>query len=391
VFNLAYDNFLGRLGVARIYEGTLNEKQEVFVKDSSDGKFKGRINKLFTFEGLKRKEVKSAKAGDIVMIAGLPDIFIGQTILQEEGGLTLPVIAIDEPTISFYMFVNDSPFAGRVGKYVTSRQIRERLEKELEVNVGLKVDFEENARMKVYGRGELHLAILIENMRREGFELAVSQPEVIYKEEDGVKLEPYEEASVLVPEEYSGVVIEKLGKRRGVMTSIEPEHGEVRLNFEVPTRGLLGYRNELVVDTRGKGVLTSIFTHFGPFAGEVQKTELGSMVSMATGKALGFSLDNLQDRGVLYIEPNIDVYEGMVIGNTAKGEDMYVNPTKGKQLSNMRSSGADEAIKLSPPMDLTLEKALGFMRADEYLEVTPEAVRLRKQHLTKLERSRNKS
>ncbi|MFC1721236.1 translational GTPase TypA [Patescibacteria group bacterium] len=388
VFNLAYDNFLGRMGVVRIYEGTIKDKQEINVKDAEGKEFKGKITKLFNFEGLNRKEVSDASAGDIVMIAGLPEIFIGQTLLDDENGETLPAIAVDEPTISLFMFVNDSPFAGRVGKFVTGRQIRERLEKELEVNVGLRVDFADGARMKVYGRGELHLAVLIENMRREGFELAVSQPEVVFKEEDGKKLEPYEEVSILVPEEFSGAVIEKLGKRRGIMTNMGQEHGEVRLTFEVPTRGLLGYRNEFIIDTRGEGILTAIFSHFGPHAGEIQKTELGSMVSMATGKVLGFSLANLQDRGVLYIAPNVDVYEGMVIGNTSKGEDMMVNPTKGKQLTNMRAAGSDENIKLAPPLDLTLEKALGFMREDEYLEVTPDAVRLRKQYLTETERKK---
>ncbi len=386
VFNLAHDNFLGRMGVARIYEGTIKEKQDIFLKDATGNEFKGKVAKLFTFEGMTKKEVKEASAGDIVMIAGIPEIFIGHTLLQVAGGEALPAIAVDEPTISFFMFVNSSPFAGRVGKYVTGRQIRERLEKELEVNVGLRVDFLEGARMKVYGRGELHLAVLIENMRREGFELSVSQPEVIFKEKDGKKLEPYEDVSILVPDEFSGAVIEKLGKRRGVMTGMVQEHGEVRITLEVPTRGLLGYRNEMIIDTKGEGIMTSIFSHFGPYAGEIQKTELGSMVSMANGKALGFSLANLQERGVLYIAPTTEVYEGMVVGNTSKGEDMMVNPTKGKQLTNMRASGTDENIKLAPPLELTLEKAMGYMGADEYLEVTPSDIRLRKQYLTETDR-----
>ena len=352
VFNLAYDNFLGRMGVCRIYEGSIKNKQEIIVKDADGKEFKGKIAKLFTFEGLDRIETKEASAGDIVMISGIPEIFIGQTLLDSAEGETLPAIDVDEPTISLFMFVNDSPFAGRIGKFVTGRQIRERLEKELEVNVGLKVDFGDGARMKVYGRGELHLAVLLENMRREGFELAVSQPEVIFKEVNSKKCEPFEEVSVLVPEKFSGAVIEKLGKRRGVMTSMGTEHGEVRIMFEVPTRGLLGYRNEFIIDTKGEGILTAVFSHFGPHAGEIVKTELGSMVSMAGGKALGFSLANLQERGVLYIAPNVEVYEGMVIGNTSKGEDMEVNPTKGKQLTNMRASGSDENIKLAPPLEL---------------------------------------
>lgn len=390
VFNLAYDSFLGRMGVCRIYEGTIKDKQQLTVKDSDGKVFTGKITKLFTFEGLNRRGVSEAGAGDIVMIAGLPDIFIGQTLMENDEGETLPAIAVDEPTISLFMFVNDSPFAGRVGKFLTGRQIRERLEKELEINVGLKVDFGDGSRMKVFGRGELHLAVLIENMRREGFELAVSQPEVIFKEVDGKKHEPYEEVSVLVPEQFSGTVIEKLGKRRGVMMNMGTEHGEVKIIFEVPTRGLLGYRNEFIIDTKGEGILTSIFSHFGPYAGDVKKTELGSMISMMTGKALGFALMNLQERGVLYIEPNTEVYEGMVIGNTSKGEDMIVNPTKGKQLTNMRASGSDEATRVTKPLDLTLEKALGLMRDSEYLEVTPDSIRLRKQYLTENERNKNK-
>jgi len=390
VFNLAYDNFLGRMGICRIYEGSLKEKETLHVKDSEGKVFTGRIVKLFTFEGLNRIETQEASAGDIVMVSGIPDIFIGQTLLDDPSIEALPAIDVDEPTISLFMFVNDSPFAGRVGKFLTGRQIQDRLRKELEVNVGLKVDFDNAARIKVSGRGELHLAVLLENMRREGFELAVSQPEVILKEIDGKKHEPFEEVSVLVPEEFSGSVIEKLGKRRGVMMSMGTEHGEVRITFEVPTRGLLGYRNEFIIDTKGEGILTSIFSHFGPYAGNIVKTEFGSMVSMTPGKVLAFSLANLQERGTLYIAPNIEVYEGMVIGNTSKGEDMMVNPTKGKQLTNMRAAGTDEATRVSPPLDLTLEKALGFMRGDEYLEVTPEDIRLRKQYLTENERNKHK-
>src|SRR3989338_1374365 len=336
--------------------------------------FSGKISRLFTFEGMARKVVESAGAGDIVMIAGLPDIFIGQTILNISEGNPMPAIAIDEPTISLNMFINDSPFAGRIGKFLTSRQIRERLERELEVNVGLRVDFDNEARFKVYGRGELHLAILIENMRREEFELAVSQPEVIIKEINGEKCEPFEEVTVLVPDESTGVVIDKLGRRRGIMSHMESKHNHTKMTFRVPTRGLLGYRNEFIIDTKGEGILTTIFAEFAPMVGAVERTEFGSMTSMATGKALAFSLGNLQDRGVLYISPGTEVYEGMVIGYTSKGDEMVANPTKGKQLTNMRASGTDEMIKIIPPLDLTLERALGMMREDEYLEVTPKDV-----------------
>lgn len=389
VFNLAYDNFLGRMGIARIYEGTIKKGENIFLKDS-EKTITGKIAKLFSFNGLQRVEVDEAVAGDIVMIAGLPDIFIGQTILRTDTDNLLPPISVDEPTISMNMFVNDSPFSGKVGKYLTSRQILDRLEKELEINVGLKIDTSAGSKFKVFGRGELHIAVLIENMRREGFELAVSQPEVIIKEVDGKKFEPFEEVTILVPEAFSGSVIEKFGKRKGIMNDMMVENGQTRMVFSVPTRGLLGYRNEFIIDTKGEGILTSIFEDFKPYAGVITKTEVGSMISMATGKALGFSLANLQERGTLYVSAGTEVYEGMVIGNTVKGADMEVNPTKGKQLTNMRASGTDENIKMTPPLDLTLELAMGLMREDEYLEVTPDAIRLRKQHLKDSDRSKNK-
>ncbi len=389
VFNLAYDDFLGRMGVCRIYSGVLTDKSKVFIQDAEGKKYTGKLSKLYTFEGTQKKEVNEATAGDIVILSGIPEIYIGETISNTEDEEPLPAITIDKPTLSLHMFVNDSPFAGQSGKFLTSRQIRDRLEKELEINVGLDVELD-SMPYKVSGRGELHLAILIENMRREGFEIAVSQPEVIIEEREGKKYEPFEEASIFVPEEYSGAIIEKLGKRRGIMSDMKAENGQVSMKFDIPTRGLLGYRNEFIVDTKGEGIFTSIFTEFRPYAGDIVKTELGSMISMARGKALTFSLTNLQTRGVLYIGPTVEVYEGMVVGNTAKGEDMMVNPTKGKQLTNMRASGTDETIKLTPPFDLTLEKALGLMRADEFLEVTPDSVRLRKQYLTENERKRNK-
>ncbi len=391
IFNLGYDNFLGRMGIARIYEGKIKAGQNLFVKDGEEKTFAGKIVKLFTFEGLERKEVAEAQAGDIIMIAGIPDIFIGQTLVEDETSEALAPITVDEPTISVNMFVNDSPFSGRVGKFLTTRQIRERLEKELEINVGLKVDFSNDAKYKVFGRGELHLAVLIENMRREGFELAISSPEAIIKEVDGQKMEPFEEVSIFVPEEFSGTVIEKLGKRKGTMLNMETdEHNQVRMTFEVPTRGLLGYRNEFIVDTKGEGILTSLFAGFKNYAGEIIKTDLGSMISMASGKALAFALANLQERGTLYIEPGDEVYEGQVVGNTSKGEDMMVNPTKGKQLTNMRASGSDGTVKLTPAMKLDLEKAMGIMRDDEFVEITPEAVRLRKEFLKESERKKSK-
>ncbi|MEK7461569.1 MAG: translational GTPase TypA [Patescibacteria group bacterium] len=391
-FNLAYDNFLGRLAIARIYEGILKTGQKVFVKKSNGETYSGKISKLYTFEGLKRKEVDEVVAGDICMLAGLPQIYIGDTITANRDAPILPTISVDEPTVSLNIVVNDSPFAGRVGKFVTSRQIRERLERELEVNVGLKVKFPDANQtfdgMTIYGRGELHLAILLENMRREGFELQVSQPHVLEKLENGQKLEPFEEVVVDVSEQMSGAVISKLTERRATLLDMKTVNNQTRITFEAPTRGLLGYRNQFVIDTKGLGILSSRFTAFKPCTGKIKNDKGGSMISMEGGKALAFSLNNLQDRGILYIEPADEVYEGQVIGNTSKGEDLYVNPTKGKQLTNMRASGSDEGIFLTPAYKLDIERAMEIMRDDEYIEITPTAVRLRKIYLTQTERSK---
>jgi len=389
-FNLGYDNFLGRLAIARIYSGVLKNDANVFIKNQSGETRNGKITKLFTFEGLGRKEAEEAGAGDIVLIAGLPNIYIGETITDNKNTEPLPAISIDEATISLNFLVNNSPFAGREGKFVTSRQLREYLERELEVNVGLKIDFSSNESFHIFGRGELHIAILLENMRRAGYEIQVSQPQVIIKEFKGEKTEPFEEVFVDIPQEYQGVVIERLGSRGFTLKNITVRDDVVRLLFEGPTRGLLGYRNQFVIDTKGEGILSSHVLGFRKYAGEIKKRTTGSMISMANGKALGFSLWNLQERGTLYIGPGIEVYSGMVIGNTSKGEEMLVNPIKGKQLSNMRSSGSDEAINLVPPLVLTIERGLEVMAEDEYLEITPKSVRLRKQFLDGVERNRAK-
>jgi GTP-binding protein len=389
-FNLAYDNFVGRMGVARIYEGTVKVGQNVYVKKPTGEMRTGKITKLFTFAGLSRVETPSASSGDIVMFAGIADIFIGETVTDGESAEPLPGIAIDEPTITLDFLVNNSPFAGREGKYVTGRQIRDRLEKELEINVGLRVSFDEGDTYKVSGRGELHIAILIENMRREGYELQVSQPHVIVREENGVKVEPFEEVVVDTPSEYQGAIIERLGQRGFVMQNMLVHEASVRLIFEGPTRGLLGYRNQFVIDTKGEGILASRVIGFRHFSGEIVKRATGSMISMATGKALGYSLWNLQERGVLYINPAVEVYEGQVIGNTSKGEEMMVNPTKNKNLTNVRASASDDAIVLTPPFELTIERGLEIMSDDEYLEVTPTCVRLRKQYLTETDRAKAK-
>ncbi len=396
VFNLGYDNFLGRMAVARIYSGSILSGNQIFIK-GENGTRKGRITKLFTFEGITRREVETASSGDIVLLAGIPDIYIGETLCGDENLGPLPHIAIDEPTLSLNFLVNDSPFAGREGKFVTSRQIKERLKKELEINVGLKVDFSpfqsENKMgpsfFKVYGRGELHIAILLENMRREGFEMQVSQPEVIIKEKNGIKTEPYEELIIDVPIESSGIVIEKIGKRRGIMKNMVEKQGIARIIFDIPTRGLLGYRGEFIIDTKGEGIMFSRVTSFREYAGEIKKYEYGSMTSMVSGKAVAFSLANLQEHGILYVEHGDLVYEGMVVGNVLKGDDMSVNPTKGKQLTNMRASGTDEAITLNPVFILNIERGLEVMNEDEYLEITPKSVRLRKKYLTELDRKKH--
>ena len=382
-FNLGYDNFLGRLAVVRIYEGSAFPGQEVFV-----GTRPGKLTKVFTFEGLQKKESESVSAGDIALIAGLPDIYIGETIAGSPDAEPLPAIAIDEPTITLDFLVNNSPFGGREGKFVTSRQLREYLQRELEVNVGLKVDLSSSESFPVFGRGELHIAILLENMRRSGFELQVSQPQVIIREEKGVKTEPFEEVIIDTPDEHKGTVIERLGMRGFRLTDAVIKEGLARLSFEGPTRGLLGYRNQFVIDTKGEGIMSSRVIGFKPYAGEIRKRSVGSMISMAGGKALGFSLWGLQDRGILYIGPGAEVYEGMVVGNTSKGEEMAVNPTKGKKLTNMRSSSSDEAIDLKPYFELTIERGLEIMADDEYLEITPKSVRLRKKYLTENDRVR---
>ena len=389
-FSLAYDNFLGRLAVARIYEGSVRAGESVFILTPKGERRSGKITKIFTFKGLAREATEEASAGGIVMLAGLPHIFIGETVCSDEAAKPLPAIKVDEPTITLNFLINNSPFAGREGRFLTSRQLRERLEKELAVNVGLKVDFSQAEAFKVYGRGELHIVVLLENMRREGYEMQVSQPQVIIKESGGQKTEPFEEITVDVPNESQGAVIEKLGKRKAVIKDMKQGDNAVRIIFEGPTRGLLGYRGEFTVDTKGEGILTSRFIGFRPYVGEIEKRATGSMASMASGKALAFSLNNLQKRGTLYSGPGTEIYEGMVIGNTSKGEEMIVNPVKGKNLTNMRAAGSDENVQLAPPHLLSIESGLELMSEDEYLEVTPGNIRLRKQTLKDGERVRTK-
>ena len=389
-FNLAYDDFLGRMAVGRVYEGVFRAGENVFVKKPGGDTRSGKLTRIFTFRGLERVDSREVNAGDIALVAGLPDIDIGETLTTDANTAPLPAIAIDEPTITLNFLGNNSPFMGREGKHVTSRELKEYLKRELEVNVGLRVEFLASDTFQVYGRGELHIAILLENMRRAGYEVQVSQPKVIIREKNGLKLEPFEEVIIDAPQEYQGAIIERLGSRAFILKNLI-QHGDImRFTFEGPTRGLLGYKNQFVVDTRGEGILSSRVIGFKPHAGEIYKRTVGSMISMAKGVALGYSLWGLQERGLLYIGPGTEVYVGQVIGNVAKGHDMEVNPTKGKQLTNMRASGADEAIALTPPFALTIERGLEIMSADEYLEITPKSVRLRKQYLTKLDKAKAK-
>jgi len=391
-FNLAYDNFLGRLAIVRVYSGSVNIGDTLYVKKRSGQTTSHKVTKLFTFNGVVRKDAQTVEAGDIAIIAGLPDVYIGDTVAKSADEALLESISVDEPTIELTFLVNDSPFAGREGKFVTSRQLRERLEKELEVNVGLKIDFDTQSAEQfiVYGRGELHIAILIENMRREGYELQVSQPQVIIKKINGKKEEPFEEVIVDVPEEFQGIVIERLSSRRVQLVHIESQEGRSFMRFEGPSRGLFGYRNQFIIDTKGNGILASRVVGYRPHAGKIAHRKVGSMISGVTGKVLAYALDNLQTRGTLYIKANTEVYEGMVIGNTAKGQQMTVNPIKGKNLTNTRAAGSDEAINLTPPQTITIETGLEIMDKDEYLEVTPKSVRLRKKGLTEIDRTRAK-
>ena len=389
-FNLAYDNFLGRLAIVRVYSGSVNVGDTIYVRKHSGETTNHKVTKLFTFEGINRIEAQTVGMGDIAMIAGLPDVYIGDTLAKSEDTALLESISVDEPTIELTFLINDSPFAGREGKFVTSRQLRERLEKELEVNVGLKIDFDAETaeRFVVYGRGELHVAILIENMRREGYELQVSQPRVIIKKIDGKDHEPFEEIIADAPQEFQGAIIEKLSSRGAQLTHMEPQGDRVFMQFEGPCRGLFGYRSQFVIDTKGNGILASRVVGYRPFAGEIAHRKVGSMISGVTGKALAYALDNLQTRGTLYIKANTEVYEGMVIGNTSKGEQMTVNPIKGKHLTNMRASGSDDAINLTPPQTVTIETGLEIIDKDEYLEITPKSVRLRKQILKEIDRAK---
>ncbi len=391
IANLGYDNFLGRLGIGRVYSGTVKVGQEVIVTSNKGVQRKGKITEILTNEGLEKVKSQVAEAGDIITIAGIADIFVGETVAANADVQAMPPITIDEPTLKMEFLVNNSPFAGREGKFVTSRQIRDRLEKELETNVGLKINFEEGDNYEVAGRGELHLSVLIETMRREGFELQVGAPVVIMHEENGKKVEPIENVSISVPSGTEGAVIAELGKRKGMMTNMIENNGIVSLEFKVPTRGLLGFKSEFTTMTKGEGLLSSSFDSFEEYKGPIEKRARGSMISMENGSAMAYSLFNLQDRGKIFIKPQTELYEGMIIWESSKDQDLSVNATKNKKLTNVRASGTDEALKLVPPKIMSLEEAIDYISNDEYVEVTPESIRLRKKYLTETERKRNKA
>lgn len=390
VCQLAYDDYIGRLGIGRINKGKIKSGETVSLA-KNDGKVESfRVTKLFVNEGIKRVEVPVAYFGDIVTVAGCSDVSIGDTICEKDKINPLPKIVIEEPTLSMNFLVNNSPFAGQSGKFLTSRHLKERLEKELETNVGLKVEQLEGADgFKVSGRGELHLSILLENMRREGYELSVSKPEVIFKEVDGEKCEPYEKVIVNVPNEYSGTVINSLNERKGIMQSVTPgEVGYTKCEYLVPTRGLIGYRGSFITETKGEGIMVRSFDSYGPYAGAISGRKNGVLVSMVNGTTFGYSLFNLSSRGTMIVDPSTDVYIGMIVGIANKEGDLDVNPCKNKELTNTRSAHADEAIVLNKAKKFTLEEALEFIEDDEYIEITPTEIRLRKKYLDPKERYR---
>ena len=386
ISTIDYSDYVGRIGIGKIETGTLHVNDDVLLLNIHNPEYKERvkISKLYEFEGLQKVEVKEAKFGSIVAISGIADISIGDTICSPLKPEALPFVKIEEPTISINFSVNDGPFAGQEGKFVTSRHIRERLYRELNTDVSLRVeDTDSTDTFKVSGRGELHLSILIETMRREGYEFLVSKPEVLYREINGVKCEPMEQVYIDVPEEFVGNVIEKLGSRKGEMTNMTPSAngGYTRVEFSIPSRGLIGYKNELLTDTKGNGIMNTIFDGYQPYKGDIPTRTMGSLVAFESGEAVAYGLFNAQDRGDLFISPGTKVYTGMIVGRNSRADDLDVNVCKKKQLTNMRSSSADEALKLTPPIVMSLEQSLEFISEDEYVEVTPKSIRMRKKVL----------
>lgn len=390
ISQLDYDDYIGRLGIGRINKGKIKVGQTVALAKNDGKNASFRVAKLFVNEGIKRVEVDTAYFGDIVTVAGCSDVSIGDTICDSAHIDPLPKIEIEQPTLSMNFLVNNSPFAGESGKFLTSRHLKDRLEKELETNVGLKIEMlPDGEGFRVSGRGELHLSILLENMRREGYELSVSKPEVIFKEENGKKTEPYEKVNVNVPSDYSGTVINSLNERKGTLQSVIPgDEGYTKLEYLVPTRGLIGYRGNFITETKGEGIMVRSFDSYGPYAGEITGRKNGVLVSMENGTTFGYSLFNLTSRGTMLVDPSTEVYVGMIIGICNKEGDLNVNPCKNKELTNTRSSHADEAIVLNKAKKFTLEEALEFIESDEYIEITPDEIRLRKKILDPKERYR---
>ncbi|SHJ44459.1 GTP-binding protein [Hathewaya proteolytica DSM 3090] len=390
ISSIDYNNFVGKIGIGKIVRGIIKKNQQVTVISRDGNKRNVKISNLYVYDGLNRVETDEAKLGDIVAISGIPDINIGETIADISCPEALPFVDIDEPTLSMNFMVNNSPFAGREGDFVTSRHIRDRLMKELETNVSLKVEETDSADcFKVSGRGELHLSILIETMRREGFEFQVSKPTVIYKEKDGKKLEPIEELTIDVPEEFMGVVMEKLGPRKAEMKNMTSAvNGYVRLVFNIPSRGLIGFRNEFMTDTKGNGIMNHVLLDYEPFKGDIPERNRGSLVAFDDGVSITYGLYNAQERGVIFINPGLEVYEGMIVGENARPGDLDVNVCKRKHLSNTRSSGSDDALKLVPPRLMSLEQCLEFIASDELVEITPKSIRMRKRVLDSAERKR---
>jgi GTP-binding protein len=385
VTSIDYNEYVGRIAIGKIYDGTIKKNQDItLVRMKDGGTSNHRISRIYGFEGLRRHEIEFAGAGDIVALAGIPDLFIGDTICELGNPLPLPPISIDEPTVSMFFMVNNSPFVGKEGKLVTTRNIRERLEKELQINVAMRLEeTEDKDRFKILGRGELHLSILIETMRREGYELQVSRPEVIFKTDaNGNKTEPMESLVMDLPDQYTGSIIAELNRRKGEMTSMQAHSsGITRIEYNIPTRGLIGFRGFFLTETRGEGVLTSRFTEYGPYKGEIAGRKNGVLISMDSGETTAYALWKIQERGTLFIDPGTSVYPGMIIGENSRENDLEVNPVREKKLTNVRSSGADEAIRLVPPRRLSLEQSIEFIDDDELVEVTPQSIRLRKKIL----------
>ena len=391
ISQLDYDNYTGRLGIGRILNGKIRPGQTVAVMNHDKQIAQGRINQLLGFSGLERVPLQEAEAGDIVLISGIDEIGIGVTICDKDNPIGVPMLSVDEPTLTMDFMVNTSPLAGTEGKFVTSRQIRDRLQRELLTNVALRVEDTADADIfRVSGRGELHLTILLENMRREGYELAVGKPRVVYRDIDGQKCEPYENLTVDVPDENQGAVMEELGRRRGELTNMESDgNGRTRLEYHIPARGLIGFQGEFMTLTRGVGLMSHVFDDYGPVKPDMPGRHNGVLVSQEQGEAVAYALWNLEDRGRMFVSPNDKIYEGMIIGIHSRENDLVVNPLKGKKLTNVRASGTDEAVRLTTPIKLTLESAVEFIDDDELVEITPKSIRLRKRYLSELERRRH--